>query len=96
MIGPPEELRCSFCSKRQDEVRKLIAGPKVFICDECVEVCAQTIADNKTEGSSGVAKLCPVCRKLVPLKDMVTVSKSGDVCRACVGAIRSLGRSDEL
>ena len=32
-------LRCSFCSKSQDEVRKLIAGPDVHICDECVDLC---------------------------------------------------------
>jgi ATP-dependent Clp protease ATP-binding subunit ClpX len=31
-------LRCSFCNKSEHEVRKLVAGPKVFICDECVEV----------------------------------------------------------
>jgi ATP-dependent Clp protease ATP-binding subunit ClpX len=84
-----EELRCSFCNKRQVEVRKLIAGPEVFICDECVEVCVQTIADMKTEGSSGVAKLCPVCRKLVPLRDMVAVTTGGEACRPCVEAIRS-------
>jgi ATP-dependent protease Clp ATPase subunit len=34
------ELRCSFCAKKQSEVRKLIAGPKVFICDDCVWLCA--------------------------------------------------------
>ena len=32
-------LYCSFCGKSQHEVRKLIAGPTVFICDECVELC---------------------------------------------------------
>jgi len=32
-------LRCSFCGKSQHEVRKLIAGPTVYICNECVEVC---------------------------------------------------------
>ena len=32
-------LYCSFCGKSQNEVRKLIAGPTVFICDECVELC---------------------------------------------------------
>ena len=43
-------LRCSFCDKDQNEVRKLIAGPSVFICDECVEVCNDIIADdNKFE-----------------------------------------------
>lgn len=37
--------RCSFCNKTTDEVRKLIAGPGVYICDECVEVCVHVIAD---------------------------------------------------
>jgi len=42
-----ETLRCSFCNKDQGDVRKLIAGPTVFICDECVEVCNDIIADDK-------------------------------------------------
>ncbi len=37
-------LRCSFCGKAQGEVLKLIAGPQVFICDECVAVCADMVA----------------------------------------------------
>ena len=41
-----EILRCSFCNKDQNDVRKLIAGPTVFICDECVEVCHDIIADD--------------------------------------------------
>ncbi len=41
-----EILRCSFCNKSQHEVRKLIAGPTVFICDECVDVCNEIIADD--------------------------------------------------
>ena len=40
-------LRCSFCQKTADQVRKLIAGPAVFICDECVDVCNQIIADDE-------------------------------------------------
>jgi len=42
----PGVLRCSFCNKDQNDVRKLIAGPTVFICDECVEVCNDIIADD--------------------------------------------------
>ena len=39
-----ERLRCSFCGKTQDQVRKLIAGPNgAYICDECVDVCAEII-----------------------------------------------------
>ena len=42
-------LYCSFCGKSQHEVRKLIAGPTVFICDECVELCMDIIKEeNKT------------------------------------------------
>jgi ATP-dependent Clp protease ATP-binding subunit ClpX len=44
--GDAEILRCSFCNKDQNDVRKLIAGPTVFICDECVEVCNDIIADD--------------------------------------------------
>jgi len=44
--GDTEALRCSFCNKDQNDVRKLIAGPTVFICDECVEVCNDIIADD--------------------------------------------------
>jgi hypothetical protein len=41
-----QKLSCSFCKKTQDAVRKLIAGPTVFICDECVQVCVDIIADD--------------------------------------------------
>jgi ATP-dependent Clp protease ATP-binding subunit ClpX len=44
--GDADVLRCSFCNKDQNDVRKLIAGPTVFICDECVEVCNDIIADD--------------------------------------------------
>jgi hypothetical protein len=43
--GRQPVLRCSFCNKDQAEVRKLIAGPNVFICDECVQVCAGIIRE---------------------------------------------------
>lgn len=42
-------LYCSFCGKSQDEVRKLIAGPSVYVCDECVELCNDIIRDELAE-----------------------------------------------
>ncbi len=45
-------LYCSFCGKSQHEVRKLIAGPSVFICDECVDLCNDIIREEVQEGSS--------------------------------------------
>ena len=50
-----EDLFCSFCGKNQKEVKKLIAGPAVFICNECVQLCSRIIAgedeaaDNPTD-----------------------------------------------
>ena len=40
-----EEFHCSFCGKSQNEVNKIIAGPDVYICDECVDLCSRIIAD---------------------------------------------------
>ena len=45
-------LYCSFCGKSQHEVKKLIAGPSVFICDECVELCNDIICEEVPEDLS--------------------------------------------
>jgi ATP-dependent Clp protease ATP-binding subunit ClpX len=54
------KLQCSFCGKSQDDVRKLIAGPTVYICDECIELCNDIIAEEweeeKTKGLSQLPK----------------------------------------
>jgi ATP-dependent Clp protease ATP-binding subunit ClpX len=51
-------LYCSFCGKSQHEVRKLIAGPSVFICDECVELCNDIIREElEDSGEAGRDKL---------------------------------------
>jgi len=47
---------CSFCGKSQDQVRKIIAGPKVYICDECIDLCNDIIAEEyKQEDGSRTA-----------------------------------------
>ncbi len=52
------KLQCSFCGKSQDDVRKLIAGPTVYICDECIELCNDIIAEEwEQEKSKGVGQL---------------------------------------
>jgi len=48
-------LYCSFCGKSQHEVRKLIAGPSVFICDECIELCNDIIREETSSDKSGKA-----------------------------------------
>jgi len=39
------QLKCSFCGKSQDQVRKLVAGPGVYICDECIELCNEIVEE---------------------------------------------------
>ena len=46
-------LYCSFCGKSQHEVKKLIAGPSVFICDECIDLCNDIIRDELPAGEGG-------------------------------------------
>ncbi len=45
----PERLKCSFCNKSQRHVKKLIAGPGVYICDECIELCSDMVEDELAE-----------------------------------------------
>ena len=44
-------LKCSFCGKSQKQVKKLIAGPGVYICDECIDLCNEIIEEELTESS---------------------------------------------
>jgi len=52
-------LRCSFCGKSQHEVRKLIAGPTVYICNECVEVCLDIIAEDRVHEAKTREQILP-------------------------------------
>jgi len=60
MAGKKEEkpqLKCSFCGKTQEQVRKLIAGPNVYICDECIDLCADIIEEEYDDVPSKVEEL---------------------------------------
>jgi ATP-dependent Clp protease ATP-binding subunit ClpX len=58
-IGETSDLlKCSFCGKTQKQVKKLIAGPGVYICDECIELCNEIIVEELAETSTlGLAEL---------------------------------------
>ncbi len=49
MFNEKGQLKCSFCGKLQDQVKKLVAGPGVYICDECIELCNEIIEEELTE-----------------------------------------------
>lgn len=52
-------LKCSFCGKSQEQVRKLIAGPGVYICDECVDLCNEILDEELFDSSAAVAQPAP-------------------------------------
>ncbi|MBD7913003.1 MULTISPECIES: ATP-dependent Clp protease ATP-binding subunit ClpX [Clostridium] len=54
-----KQLKCSFCGKSQDQVKRLIAGPGVYICDECIDLCSEIIADEFEETVEFDAKALP-------------------------------------
>ncbi|GAA0078343.1 ATP-dependent Clp protease ATP-binding subunit ClpX [Clostridium sp. CTA-5] len=54
-----KQLKCSFCGKTQDQVKRLIAGPGVYICDECIDLCSEIIADEFEESVEFNTKSVP-------------------------------------
>ncbi|MDQ3069501.1 MAG: ATP-dependent Clp protease ATP-binding subunit ClpX [Acidobacteriota bacterium] len=75
--GEAEVLRCSFCNKDQNDVRKLIAGPTVFICDECVEVCNDIIADDNRAERTGTRSTLPVPTEIKKFLDEYVIGQEG-------------------
>ena len=71
-----ETLRCSFCNKDQNDVRKLIAGPTVFICDECVDVCNDIIADDtRVDRKGGLRSGLPVPAEIKKFLDQYVIGQ---------------------
>ena len=74
-----EVLCCSFCGKSQNEVKKLVAGRGVYICDECIEVCINIVADEmneiaKAEGGNTAEKL-PTPSKIKEFLDQYVIGQ---------------------
>ena len=72
-----ENLTCSFCGKSQDDVKKLIAGPAVFICDECIELCNDIITEEmKLEETTGPdLKKLPKPREIKDILDEYVIGQ---------------------
>ncbi|MEW5248494.1 ATP-dependent Clp protease ATP-binding subunit ClpX [Microbulbifer sp. 2201CG32-9] len=68
-------LYCSFCGKSQQEVRKLIAGPSVFICDECVELCTDIIREEVQEQADGGEGRLPMPREITAILDQYVIGQ---------------------
>jgi ATP-dependent Clp protease ATP-binding subunit ClpX len=68
-------LYCSFCGKSQHEVRKLIAGPSVFICDECVELCNDIIREELEEKGTGSRSKLPTPKEIMDVLDQYVIGQ---------------------
>lgn len=70
-------LYCSFCGKSQHEVRKLIAGPSVFICDECVDLCNDIIREEiqESSGTEGSSDTLPTPHEITEILDQYVIGQ---------------------
>ncbi len=69
-------LYCSFCGKSQHEVRKLIAGPSVFICDECVDLCNDIIREEIHENGEDAESKLPIPHEIFKVLDEYVIGQS--------------------
>jgi ClpX C4-type zinc finger len=88
---PMKALYCSFCFKSQHEVKKLISGPgSIFICDECVDLCNEIIADRPLNSKAPSPEELPTERlleRLGPIEE--TVQGKGNQLQTVVDLLRS-------
>jgi len=72
---PEEILRCSFCGKSQNEVKKLIAGPSVYICNECIDICNEIINDDEQAETATVRSTLPKPQEIKSFLDEYVIGQ---------------------
>jgi ATP-dependent Clp protease ATP-binding subunit ClpX len=103
-VGGEKLLYCSFCGKSQHEVRKLIAGPSVFICDECIELCNDIIREETQgeHGSKGAKSDLPVPKEIRSILDQYVIGQ--DLAKKILSVavynhykrLKTLAKSDDV
>src|SRR5687768_9958788 len=70
-----DPLKCSFCGKSQKQVKKLIAGPGVYICDECIDLCNEIIEEELSESSELKWDSLPKPREIYEFLDAYVIGQ---------------------
>lgn len=70
-----DDLLCSFCGKSQDEVKKLIAGPSVYICDECIQLCNEIIAEEYGQEEEELGGVVPKPNEIKEILDQYVIEQ---------------------
>jgi Pyruvate/2-oxoacid:ferredoxin oxidoreductase delta subunit len=86
-------VTCSFCGKNQQEVRKVIAGPSVHICNECVNLCDEILVkENVKEAESAVPsteeRLCGICMEPRETDELIFLPHAAYMCAGCLEDIQ--------
>lgn len=82
---PANPIHCSFCGKPSDEVRKLIAGPRVYICDECIAFAVEILREEQEDSDANAP--CALCRQPIQSTDRLRVTGHGVLCAGCANAV---------
>ena len=86
MTEKPKLLFCSFCGKSQQEVEKLVAGPSVFICNECVDLC-NDIVQAPADSDDPLRAACRLCRQVHGAGQMLRIDAGVFLCQACIAVV---------
>ena len=70
-----KQLKCSFCGKNQDQVKRLIAGPGVYICDECIDLCSEIIEDEFEDNVEFDTKTLPKPKEIKEYLDQYVIGQ---------------------
>jgi len=87
-----EILRCSFCGKSQNEVKKLIAGPNVFICNECIDICNEIIHDDERTESVSARVALPKPHEIRQFLDEYVIGQENTKKRLAVAVYQHYKR----
>ena len=79
-------LKCNFCGKSQKQVKKLIAGPNVYICDECIELCNEIIEEELAEGSEVSLEELPKPREIFEFLNAYVIGQAASAAAILLAA----------